>query len=252
MTRPDIITQRLLNQQIATTRFKKPEEIVKWMVAMQSQEYAFAKWAIGLRLPGSTDASIEKAFNNGAILRTHLLRPTWHFVTPGDIRWLLVLTAPRVKAANTYMAGKLGLTNKIFNRSNDIIAKLLQGEKQLNRTAIKTALELAKIKTGENRMSHLLFGAELDGIICSGPREGKQFTYALLDERVQPSKPLTRDEALATLAKRYFMSRGPATLHDFVWWSGLTVKDARAGIATLPSGFEKETIDGKEYIFMPA
>src|SRR6476660_4138763 len=127
MTASDIIRHRLINQQIAGTKFKKPHEIVTWMVAMQAQEYAMAKWAIGLRLPGLRDADIEKAFNEGAILRTHLMRPTWHFVTPADIRWMLALTVPRVHAASAFMNRKLELDGKIFKRSNDTIAKMLQG-----------------------------------------------------------------------------------------------------------------------------
>ncbi len=118
---------------------------------MQSQDYAFAKWAIGLRLPGSDEAMIEQAFNEGKILRTHMLRPTWHFVTPADIRWMLALTAPRVNAFNAYMYRKLGLENRILNRSNDILIKVLRGRKHLNRLVLRSALAKAKserMKTG--------------------------------------------------------------------------------------------------------
>jgi len=127
MTNAEIILYRLFNQQIAATKFTKPKEIVQWMVAMQAQEYAMAKSAVGLRFPGSTDEIIEKAFTGGEILRTHLMRPTWHFVTPEDIRWLLKLTAPRVEAFNSFTYRQQELDNKIFKRSNDIIAKALEG-----------------------------------------------------------------------------------------------------------------------------
>ncbi len=182
MTIPDIIRHRLFNQQIAETKFTKPEEIVNWLVAMQAQEYAMSKWAIGLRLPGSTDEMVEKAFTDGAILRTHLMRPTWHFVTPTDIRWLLKLTAPRVEAASAFMFRQLELDNKTFKRSNDIIAKTLDGGKQLTRTELQAALKQKKIIADRFRLSYLMMKAELDGIICSGARRGKQFTYSLLDE----------------------------------------------------------------------
>ena len=129
MTNAEIIRYRLFNQQIAETKFTKPKQIVEWMVAMQAQEYAMAKWAIGLRLPGSTDEMVEKAFTNGELLRTHLMRPTWHFVTPEDIRWLLKLTAPRVDAFNAFTYRQQELDNKIFKRSNDSIAKALEGRK---------------------------------------------------------------------------------------------------------------------------
>jgi hypothetical protein len=251
MTIPEIIRHRLFNQQIATTKFTRPEEIVDWLIAMQAQEYAMAKWAIGLRLPGSTDEIVEKAFADGAILRTHLMRPTWHFVTPADIRWLLKLTAPRVEVVSAFMFRQLELDNKTFKRSNDIIAKTLEGGKQLSRTELQSALKQKKIAADGFRLSYLMMKAELDGIICSGARRGKQFTYVLLDERVPPAKPLTKKEALAELTTRYFTSRGPATVKDFATWSGLSVTEAKEGVAMLPSRFIHEIINGQDYIFIP-
>ena len=251
MTTNEIIRQRLFNQQIAETKFRKPDEIVNWLVAMQAQEYAMSKWAIGLRLPGSTDEMIEKAFTDGAILRTHLMRPTWHFVTPADIRWLLKLTAPRVEAASAFMFRQLELDNKTFKRSNDIIVKTLEGGKQLTRTELQAALKQKKIIADRFRLSYLMMKAELDGIICSGARRGKQFTYSLLDERVPLFKQLTRKEALAELTTRYVTSRGPATIKDFATWSGLSVTEAKEGVAMLPSRFIHEIINGQDYIFEP-
>ena len=247
----EIVKRRLMNQQIADTKFTNVREIVAWMAAMQAQEYAMAKWAIGLRLPGLKDADVEKAFNDGAILRTHLMRPTWHFVTPSDIRWMLALTAPRVNAANAYYYRKFELDTEIFNRSKDTIIKALQGGKNLTRTILKSALEQQGIIADGLRLSYIMMKAELDGIICSGPRQGKQFTYALLEERVSSVKSLQRDEALAQLTMRYFTSRGPATLKDFSYWSGLTMKDAKEGIAMLRQHLASELIEDQEYIFIP-
>lgn len=247
-----IIRYRLFNQQIAETKFTKPAEIVSWLVAMQAQEYAMAKWSIGLRLPGSTDEIIEKAFTDGLILRTHLMRPTWHFVTPKDIRWLLQLTAPRVEAINAFTYRQQELDSKIFKRSNEIIAKTLEGGKQLTRTELQAELRKKKIIADGVRLSCLMMKAELEGIICSGARRGKQFTYALMDERVAPAKPVNKKEALAAFATRYFTSRGPATVKDFATWSGLSVTEAKEGVAMLPSGFIHEIINGQDYIFIPA
>ncbi len=249
MTPSDIIRYRLWNQHITQAHLIKPQQLVQYLGAMQAQEYAMAKWAIGLRLPSLHDEDVEKAFNKGSILRTHLLRPTWHFVSPADIRWILKLTAPRVNAASSFMYRKMELTDAIFKRGNAIFEKTLQGGNFLTRTTLKEALDRAKIVNSEFRLSYLLMRAELDGIICSGPRVGKQFTYALLEERVPMVKAFTRDESLAELTNRYFTSRGPATLQDFVIWSGLTVKDAKEGIDTLGSKFIREKIDGKEFIF---
>jgi len=256
MTNTEIIAHRLYNQQITETQFTKPEEIVSWLVAVQAQEYAMAKWAIGLRLNGVNEPAIEQAFNEGRILRTHLMRPTWHFVSPADIRWLLALTAPRVHAFNAYQYRKNNLDSAIFNKCNDIIIKNLEGGKFLTRAVLNEAFVQAGVVTDGVGLSCIMMQAELDGIICSGPRQGgprqgKQFTYALIDERVPPTPTLTQEEALSQLALRYFTSRGPATVQDFVWWSGLTMKEARIGIANLPPYFIHQKIEGHEYIYAP-
>ncbi|MET0393433.1 MAG: winged helix DNA-binding domain-containing protein [Chitinophagaceae bacterium] len=248
----DIIRHRLAGQQITATTFQTPAEVVQCLVAMQAQEFAMAKWAIGLRLPGTTDSVVEKAFNDGAILRTHLMRPTWHFVVPADIRWLLALTAPRVHAANAFMYRKTELTTALFRRSNDALIHALEGGKQLTRAGLQAALQRKKIMADGFRLAYLLMYAELEGILCSGPRQGKQFTYALLDERVPAAKNQSRDESLAAFTRRYFASRGPATLQDFTYWSGLTVKDVKTGAALLPGSFERFTLAGQEYFFLPA
>lgn len=250
MTSKGLLHLRLINQQIAGTSFTKPAEIVSWLGAMQSQEYAMAKWAIGLRLPGCTNQQIEDAFNKGEILRTHVLRPTWHFVAPADIRWMLKLTAPRVHAFNAYYYRYLELDNKIFKRSHAVLAKALQGGKHLTRSALQDALTKAKIVTTGQRLAAIMMHAELEQLICSGPKQGKQFTYALMDECVPATKPMERDEALTKLVKQYFMSRGPAMIHDFCWWSGLTVKDAKEGVAMLGGQLRNEIIDDKEYWLM--
>jgi len=213
---------------------------VRWLLAMQAQDYAGAKWAIGIRLPGSTDADIETAFNRGEILRTHVLRPTWHFVAPADIRWLLMLTAPRVHAANGHMYRRLGLDAPTFRRSDAAFARALEGGHHLTRDELRTVLEKRRIATNEERMAYLVMHAELEGLICSGPRRGKQFTYALLEERARPTKTVSREEALALLARRFFRSRSPATAQDLAKWSGLTVADARQGLESVRPMLEEE------------
>ena len=242
----DILLQRLYNQQIALPAFERPEDIVQWLTAMQAQEYARAKWAIALRGTGLNDRLVEQAFNEGRILRTHLMRPTWHFVHPADIRWMLQLTAPRVHQANAYYYKQLELDAKTMNRCNKVITKALTGQ-FLTRAALKTALEKAKINADGLRLAYIVMYAELEGVVCSGPRLGKQFTYALLEERAPAAGQRSRKEALALFAERYFTSRGPATVKDFSYWSGLTMKEAQEGAASLPAAFEKE----KDLIFKP-
>ncbi|MCW3092299.1 MAG: Winged helix DNA-binding protein [Ferruginibacter sp.] len=251
MTLTEITHHRLANQQIATHQFGKPAEIVEWLGAIQAQEYALSKWAIGLRLPGSKEDEIEKALSAGTILRTHLLRPTWHFVAPADIRWMLALTAPRVNVANAFMYRKMELDQPIFNRANDVLAKTLQGGKHLTRPALQKALAQKKIIADGVRLVCIMMHAELDGIICSGARSGNQFTYALLDERVAPGKQFDGDEALAELTTRYFNSRGPGTLNDFAVWSGLTKTLAKKGLEMALPAFEKEKVGDEDYYFQP-
>lgn len=253
MTRLDIAHQRLLNQHIARATFTRPGDVVGWLGAVQAQDYAGAKWALGMRLPGATDRDIEQAFTEGAILRTHLLRPTWHFVTPADIRWMLALTAPHVHTVNAYMYRKLELDSAIFKRSHAALAKALHGGKQLTREELRGVFDKAGISTaGELRMGYLMMRAELDGLICSGARRGKQFTYTLLEERAPLAKTLERDEALAELARRYFMSRGPATVQDFAKWSGLTITDARAGLEGVKPQLRQEGVNGQSYWLPPS
>jgi hypothetical protein len=249
----DIAQWRLHNQHITRRTLETPQALVEWLGAVQAQDFAAAKWALGLRLQDLTDDDIEQAFTDGAILRTHVMRPTWHFVSPADIRWLLSLTAPRVHAASAYYNRKLELDDAVFKYTNIVLAKALQGGKQLTRDELATALLQAGIATeGEQRVTYIMMRAELDGIICSGARRGRQFTYALLAERAPHARMLARDEALAELTTRYFMSHGPATIQDFVWWSGLTVADAKAGLAMVTSHLQQETINGQTYWFSPS
>src|SRR6266705_1771215 len=250
MTHVDIAQQRLYNQLITRQTFEKAGDVVRWLCAVQAQDYAAAKWALGLRMQNSTDEIIEQAFTNGTILRTHVMRPTWHFVLPADIRWMLALTAPRVLATIAYYDRTLGLDDTVFTHTNTVLAKALQGGKQLTRAELASVLQQAGIAIDNvQRTGHVLMHAELDGIICSGARRGKQFTYALLDERTPQARTLDRDEALAEFARRYFTSHGPATMQDFVWWSGLTVADARTGLEMVTSQLLYEVIDGQTYWF---
>lgn len=245
-----IAQQRLHNQCITSTNFTTPNEVVAHLGAVQAQDYPMSKWAVGLRLPNATDENIEQAINKGSIVRTHILRPTWHLVAAQDIRWMLALTAPHVHQLVSSMYRQLELSGTLLNRTDAIIAKALEGNNHLTRAELMTELEKGGINTSDLRAAHLMFHAELNGLVCSGAMRGKQITYALMDERVPPAPTLTRDEALAELAKRYFMSHGPATLHDFVWWSGLKVSDARAGLEMVKSNLVSEKI-GEQTFWLP-
>jgi hypothetical protein len=250
MTPLNIAQQRLFNQHLVVAPFEKPVDVVDWLVAVQAQDYFGAKWALGLRLQDAHDADLDRAFNAGSILRTHVLRPTWHFVTPADIRWLLALTAPRVLAANAAMYRKLELDDFTLKRGHKALTKALQGGQHLTRDELRARLEQAGLAVGTGqRLAYMVMAAELDGLICSGPRRGKQFTYALLEERVLSVAPLQRDEALATLTQRFFASHGPATAQDFSKWSGLTLNDAQRGLAMVGTQLQHETLNDADYWF---
>ena len=246
----DIPDLRLHNQFLSQTSFTDPGPVVSALGAVQSQDYAGGKWGLGLRMKGATDAALDQAFNEGRLLRTHILRPTWHFVAPQDIRWMLALSAPRVHTANRFMYRQQGLDGTIIKKSYRVLEEVLQGSKYLTRPELGSAFEKAGIKKAQGvRLGYFIMSAELNGIICSGPRRGKQFTYALLEERAPKVRAWEREEALAELTRRYFATRGPATLHDFTWWSGLTMADAKEGIESIKSQFVSEAIDGKTYWF---
>ena len=261
----DIAKLRLHAQQLAQPNLVGPAEIVGWFGAVQAQDYAGAKWSLAQRMCGLnamsdiatdvatdavTDAGIEQAFNNGEIIRTHILRPTWHFVHPADLRWMLMLSAPRVHALSAPHYRKEGLDEASLARGHAVLRQALQGNHQLTRDALRaTVIEAGMDMQSNLRMIHLLMHAELEGLICSGGRRGKQFTYALLDERIPATRKWTRDSAVAELAKRYFRSHGPATIQDFVWWSGLTVADAKQGIALAGDALSMWAVGDKTYWF---
>lgn len=250
MTSLNITHHRLRSQHLAQPTFDTPVDVVQWMGAVQAQDFAAAKWALGLRMSKAIEDDIERAFTNGAILRTHVMRPTWHFVSPTDIRWLLTLTAPRVCTLMAYYDRQLELDDATFSRSHATLIKALEGGKQLTRPELASILQQVGIATDNGqRMTHLMMRAELDGIICSGARRGKQFTYALLDERVPQAPVLEHDEALVELVKRYFTSHGPATMQDFMWWSGLTGVEAKAGLEMNALHLLHESVNGQTYWF---
>ena len=229
----DVPKLRLIGQHIAKRQFRTVKEIVGWMGGMQAQDFEMAEWAVGVRLPGSTAKLIESAIDKAEIIRTHLMRPTWHFVSSDDIYWMLELTAPQIKSSLKSRAKVLELNEKNLGRYNKIIEDALSAGKNLTREELVGELKKNKIKTENNRASHIFLNAELDGIMCSGEIKNNKQTYALLRERVPVLKTLKRDEAAGKLALRYFLSRGPATLKDFVWWSGLPVRDARNGLESV-------------------
>ncbi len=245
----DIARQRLNNQQIARPAFATPAEVVAWLGAVQAQDYAGGKWAVGLRLPAATEPDIEQALADRTIVGTWPMRGTLHFVAATDVRWMLDLLTPRMVARAAARHRQLELDAATFSRARTLFMTALRGGKQLSRTAMYQLLDRAGISPDGQRGIHILWRLAQEGLICFGTREGKQQTLVLLDEWLPPAKPLARGEALAELARRYFTGHGPATVHDFTWWSGLRPVDAREAIELIKPRFLHELIAGQTYWF---
>jgi hypothetical protein len=243
----DIGFHRLSNQHIAAEKFEKAEDAVRRMGALQAQDYMQAVWAIGARTVSGTLADIEQAIENGKIIRTWPMRGTIHFIPPEDARWMLGLSAPRLLASDQRRMAQLDLNVDIMARCRDLFCEALSGGRRLSRPEMMSVLESAGITTRGQRGYHILWYIAQSGVIYIGPMQGKQQTFALLDELVPDSRDLPRDEALAELARRYFSSHGPATVHDFAWWAGISVTDARQGLEAVKSGLVSDSIEGTPY-----
>jgi DNA glycosylase AlkZ-like len=244
----DIAGQRMVNQRLWGPPFAGVADAVRGLGAVQSQEFPYARWSVAQRAGDVPESLVDKAFAEGAILRTHVLRPTWHFVAPQDIRWMLELTGPRVHALSAPYYRREGLTD--FDRPTGLFVEALRGGNQLDRKGMRAVLEEAGMAVTPFQLGLILMHAELDAVLCSGAPQGKQHTYALLEERAPNALRLSREEALVELVRRYFTTHGPATLKDFAWWSGLTQADGRKGLAALD--FNSSVHDGRTYWGPPA
>ena len=243
----DIVARRLRAHHLVGEQFGNAKEAVGWFGAVQAQDYPAAKWALGQRIGGAVDGDIDAAFDRGDILRTHVMRPTWHFVLPRDIRWIQELTSPRVMAGLAGRHRQLELDARTVARATDLFGEALAGGKFMTRPELGEVLTGAGIAVDGQRLPHLIASAEHANVITSGPRRGKQFTYALLAERARKARVVDREEALKRLTITYFRSHGPAQLKDFAWWSGLAMQEIRKGIQLAGKELQCEVIDGNDH-----
>jgi hypothetical protein len=250
MNRTDITYHRLNNQQIIQTELHNPGEVVSWLGAVQAQDFLSSKWAIGLRLDKAKEKDVDKAIADKSIVRTWAMRGTLHFVPPADIRWMLKLAADRVFSMYASNFKRMELDEKTLRQSQEIIIKALEGGGIIGRNELKEVLSRHSVNTSEMRYNFILLRASLEGIICFGPRRNKEYTFVLLDEWLPGENSLSRDESIAELARRYFLSHGPATIADFSWWSGLTQADCKRALESIKHLLNKEEINGYEY-WMP-
>jgi hypothetical protein len=247
MIMSDIGLQRLMSQRVMPPTFTDPAEVVRWLGAVQAQDFLGSLWALGCRMQDATETMIEQAIAERTIVRTWPMRGTVHFVPAEDARWMLNLLTPRVVSRAQSIYRQLELDQAVLARSRDVITQALSGGKTLRRNDLYAVLDAAGIATGDMRGLHIIGQLAQAALICFGPRSGKQPTFTLLDEWVPNPRTPTREEAIAELVVRYFRSHGPATIHDFMWWTGLLMAEARAGIEAMQSQLISETIDGKTY-----
>jgi hypothetical protein len=243
------IKKRLFAQRIFASEFTAPQDVLAHLLAIQGQDYAGAKWSLGLRAPGSTERDVERAFAAGHFVRTWAMRGTLHLVHAGDIHWLLALIGPKVIAASARRYRELELDEKTLSLSSDLITTVLSDGQPRHRKALMAVLEAQGISTAGQRAPYILAHAALQGRIYQNQVLRNEPYYALLQHA---SQVMEREEALAALARRYFTTRGPATLRDFIWWSGLSAADARLGLQSAAAYLLREQMDGIEYWSSPA
>ncbi len=243
----DIPRSRLTNQRIAAPEPGGPADVVRWMGATQAQDAAQAAWAVGLRSAGATVGDVERAIADREIVRTWPMRGTLHLVPAGDARWMVGLSEARMIASTRRRREQLGLDDATMTRCLRLFASALPGGGPMPRSRMLRLLADAGVDPGGQRGYHVLWYAAQVGLICQGPRAGAEDTFALLDEWVPGGETLSREVALATLAGRYVASHGPATVHDFAWWAGLTVGDARLGLDGAQGMLTSVPSGGKSY-----
>lgn len=239
---------RVLSQQLATPQFDSPIELVRWMGAMQAQEYTMAKWAIGTRLKSGSLVQVEKALERGEIIRTHVMRPTWHFVPAEDLRWMLQLTGERVRKSFDSYAKKFGIPESTHTACCNLLEKMLRDHNHLTKQEISEGFKQGGITDNDSIAHYFLARAEGTGLVCSGADKNSKVTYALIDERIPYTKELLKDEALAKLARRYFQSHSPASFQDFLWWSGLTITETRRAIQLIEGELINDRYEGYELL----
>ena len=245
-----IAQRRLHTQRLIGPRFLTPADAVAFFGAVQGQDFLPAMWALGMRTEGATEPVVEQAIIDRQIVRTWPFRGTIHFVTPADIRWMLQLSAPRALRDNARKR-ELGLDETTFAQARKVIDSALRDGRPRSRPALRQMLDDAGISTAGQRGIHILGRLSQEGLICIGPREGKQQTFVLLDAWLPPGKALSHEEALAELARRYFTSHGPATIKDFIWWCGLAAAEARAGLEMAKSRLASESVSKETLWFAP-
>lgn len=250
MKRSDIARLRLYNQQLVEPLLTTPAEVVRWFGAVQSQDLAASLYAIGLRTRSASESLVERSLTQGCIVRSWPMRRTIHCMAAEDARWMTRMLAPRQIVRMSPYHRKMGITQSDLKRAGKVIQSALEGKFRLTRADMYEQLNAAGIATGDMKGLHILVHWALEGLVCLGPRKGKQPTFVLLDDWSPRDKDFSGDEALSELAKRYFQSHGPATVKDFAWWTGVTMAEARRALWLIDAMLKSAKVEGVEYWLM--
>jgi hypothetical protein len=236
----EVAHRRMRAQHLVGAPLPDPVAVVGHLGAVQAQEFPYAMWGVTQRTAGFDVAAVRKLVDDGALVRTHALRPTWHFLAPEDLGWIQALTGPRVHAFNAYYYRRFGIDADSAALTNSLIAEALRGGNHLTRTELGQVVGASGMT-----LAYVVMHAELDALIVNGPMRGKQHTYALAAERIAKPRTLTGDEALAELTRRYFSTHGPASIKDFGWWSSLTVAQIKRGLTLAGPALATTEINGQ-------
>ena len=242
-------TIRLLNQQLAAPQFSDPAELVGYMGAMQAQEYRMMRWAVAMRTQKPSAKAFKQAFDNGRIIRLHLMRGTWQLVAAEDYWMMIDLCANKAIAVTKgwMSSNKISIPDEELTKVRDILAQTAADLGSATKEDFVSALAEKDIRMDDHRLSYHIRMAEMSGTLCSGNLLPMKATYALTANKVKPKEKTDRDEALMLFTRKYFQSRQPATLEDFVWWSGLNISDCRKGIALLGNSIRVERWRGRDF-----
>ena len=242
-------TIRLLNQQLVAPQFSDPAELVDYMGAMQAQEYRMMRWAVAMRTQKPSAKAFKQAFDNGRIIRLHLMRGTWQLVAAEDYWMMIDLCANKAIAVTKgwMSSNKISIPDEELTKVRDILAQTAADLGSATKEDFVSALAEKDIRMDDHRLSYHIRMAEMSGTLCSGNLLPMKATYALTANKVKTKEKTDRDEALMLFTRKYFQSRQPATLEDFVWWSGLNISDCRKGIALLGNSIRVERWRGRDF-----
>jgi hypothetical protein len=246
----DILRMRLCAQHISKAGGLSPHEVVSQLGAVQAQDFAGSKWSMGLRT-GLTEPDIDAAIESRTIIRTWPMRGTLHFVAAPDARWMLSLLTPRIISGMAGRNRQLELDEKVFSKSRSVLETAMEDGRQLTRNEVYAILQNNGIHTSDQRGIHIINYLAQTQVLCHGAHQQKQATYVLMASWLPDYSHFSEEEALAKITLRYFTGHGPATLADFIWWTGLKISDSKKGIASVAAQLSSTEVDGQTYWFEP-